>query len=232
MKCVVETTPPTHHGRALAPGPPPRRAHLSLPSSAPSGHTTARLKADILVSDSEPRPAKSPRSAPLRRVRQAKPRFATQTGSKPNARPATHSLRVLPQRRESAQFNSYISEDTTRWWWCGCQKQPRQPPACCAASCNLRAFIRALGINTNRRRYTDCSAPQPHGPHHPQRPPPGLAALARPPFRRVGLEFSWKVPGIQLESNWNLTSFQMNARSQRRLGGYGGGEEGGIVRRG
>ena len=122
MKCVVETTPPTHHGRALAPGPPPRRAHLSLPSSAPSGHTTARLKADILVSDSEPRPAKSPRSAPLRRVRQAKPRFATQTGSKPNARPATHSLRVLPQRRESAQFNSYISEATTRQWWCGCYK--------------------------------------------------------------------------------------------------------------
>ena len=104
-------------------------------------------------------------------------------------------------------------------------------PACRAASCNLRAFIRALGINTNRRRYTDCSAPQPHGPHHPQRPPPGLAALARPPFRRVGLEFSWRVPGIQLESNWNLTSFQMNARSQRRLGGYGGGEGGGRVRR-
>ena len=103
-------------------------------------------------------------------------------------------------------------------------------PACRAASCNLRAFIRALGINTNRRRYTDCSAPQPHGPHHPQRPPPGLAALARPPFRRVGLEFSWRVPGIQLESNWNLTSFQMNARSHQRLDGYGSGEGGGRAR--
>ena len=200
MKCVVETTPPTHHGRALAPGPPPRRAHLSLPSSAPSGHTTARLKADILVSNSEPRPAKSPRSAPLRRVRQAKPRFATQTGSKPNARPATHSLRVLPQRRESAQFNSYISEDTTRWWWCGCQKQPRQPPACCAASCNLRAFIRALGITTRTVAVTPIARRHSHTAritHSARRQ--GLPPLPVHPSEG----WAWNLAGECLESNWN-----------------------------
>ena len=201
MGCsVVETTPPSQHSRALAPGPPPRRAHLSLPSSAPSGHTTARLKADILVSNSEPRPAKSPRSAPLRRVRQAKPRFATQTGSKPNARPATHSLRVLPQRRESAQFNSYISEATTRWWWCGCyQKQPRQhrhaapPPAIYAPSSGRWESTQTVAVTPIARRHSHTARIT----HSARRQ--GLPPLPVHPSEG----WAWNLAGKCLESNWN-----------------------------
>ena len=123
--------------RALAPGPPPRRAHPSLPSSAPSGHTTARLQTGCNLDCSKSNSPPS-RSAVRHCAGSARPSQDSlkKVGSKPNARPATHSPRVLPQRRESAQFNSQNSEATTRVQNADSCQQPTTPStAPCAASC-------------------------------------------------------------------------------------------------
>ena len=189
---------------------PPRpctRARASAPPRAPivafirtfwPHHSAPQSRRLVLFS--RPRPAKSPRSAPLRRVRQAKPRFATQTGSKPNARPATHSLRVLPQRRESAQFNSYISEATTRWWWCGCyQEQPRRhrhaapPPAIYAPSSGRWESTQTVAVTPIARRHSHTARIT----HSARRQ--GLPPLPVHPSEG----WAWNLAGECLESNWN-----------------------------
>ena len=56
--------------------------------------------------------------------------------------------------------------------------RPHLPPHLAPPPASTRLHQGAPVRSARRRRYTDCSAPQPHGTHHPERPSPGPVTLA------------------------------------------------------